>query len=330
MEPIQHGGNLLQAIEEFGGKQGEWLDLSTGISPFTIKFAAFSEDVWRRLPDPKYVEQLEGRAKVFYQTNFECLAVPGSQFAIQHLSKILDGNVGIVEPTYGEYAASFIRSERRYIPLAGIDDIGDVTSVILANPNNPDGRVYTSKDLLELAARLSKCGGYLVVDEAFMAIDDHNSLLSASDVASNIIILRSIGKFYGLAGIRLGFVFSSTEVRQKLAGYLGPWAVSGPALAIADYIFIHPDITVELKEKTSVRHQQMAEMLGQLRLTIAGKNELFFLLQHPSVMDLHVHLKKQRILTRIFDYNSSWMRIGLTANDGEDKRLSDTLNGFIK
>lgn len=330
MGDIQHGGNLLDAIEEFGGKQDDWLDLSTGISPFTIDLPEFHQDVWRRLPDPRYVELLEGKAKAFYHTKYECLAVPGSQFAIQHLSKILDGDVGILEPAYGEYAASFVRNKMPFISLSDISDIGDVSSVILANPNNPDGRLYSLQELLELAIQLSDRNGYLVVDEAFMTIDDSNSLLEAMDRASNVIILRSIGKFFGLAGIRLGFVFSSVDVRNRLANYLGPWAVTGPALAIADHIFTNGCITYELKQKISVRHQQMNEMLGRSGQKIIGKNELFFLIQHPNAKALHVNLKRQRILTRIFDYNSEWMRIGLTANRDEDERMLEALNGFPK
>lgn len=330
MEPIQHGGNLFLAIEEFGGRAEDWLDLSTGISPFSIDLPEFHQDVWRRLPDPRYVELLEGKAKEFYQTKSDCLAVPGSQFAIQHLSKILDGHVGIVEPTYGEYAASFSRNDKPFISLSDIRDIGNVTSVILANPNNPDGRIYTAQELLELAALLSERNGYLVVDEAFMAIDDANSLLGPLDSPSNVIILRSIGKFFGLAGIRLGFVFCSTDVRKKLAAYLGPWAVTGPALAIANHIFANRCIVDELKHKIAVRHQQMNEMLGQSGLTIVGKNDLFFLIQHANAKALHIHLKRQKILTRIFDYNSDWMRIGLTANRSQDVHLLEALNGFQK
>lgn len=328
MKPIHHGGNLLQAIEEFGGRQEDWLDLSTGISPFTIDLPDFHQDVWRRLPDPRYVEQLEDKAKLFYQTKSSCLAVPGSQFAIQHLSKILDGNVGILEPTYGEYAASFVRNNKPFVSLSDITDIGDVSSVILANPNNPDGRLYSSRELLEIAVLLSTRNGYLVVDEAFMSIDDPNSLLGALGTTTNVIVLRSIGKFFGLAGIRLGFVFSSKDVRKKLAMYLGPWAVTGPALAVADHIFAHRYITDELKQEISIRHQEMAVMLEQSKLTIMGKNDLFFLIGYSDAKDLHVYLKSQKILTRIFDYNSGWMRIGLTANKSEDERLLDALNGF--
>lgn len=328
MKQVQHGGNLLQAIEDFGGQPKDWLDLSTGISPFTVELPEFSQNVWRRLPDAKYVELVESKAKAFYQTKSECLAVPGSQFAIQHLSKVLDGDVGIVEPTYGEYSASFARNSKSYTSLSGIDKIGSVSSVILANPNNPDGRLYTLRELLGLAIQLSERQGFLVVDEAFMTIDDRNSLLTILDKATNIIILRSIGKFFGLAGIRLGFVFSSNGVREKLAGYLGPWAVTGPALTIADHIFSYPVIAKKIKRENSARHREMAKMLDLSRMIIIGKNELFFLVQHTNVEDLHVYLKKQKILTRIFDYNSEWMRIGLTSNAEEDERLLHALNEF--
>lgn len=330
MGNIQHGGNLLQAIEEFGGNQEDWLDLSTGISPYTIDLPEFHQDVWRRLPDPKYVKLLEGKAKEFYQTKSNCLAVPGSQFAIQHLSKVVDGEIGILEPTYGEYAASFVRNGKSYTSLENISDIGNASSVILANPNNPDGRIYTSQELLKLAVQLSERNGYLVVDEAFMAIDDPNSLLNEVDATTNVVILRSIGKFFGLAGIRLGFVFSSEKFRAKLAAYLGPWAVTGPALAIADHIFANRFIANELKQKISVRHQQMGEILEQSGLQIVGKNDLFFLIRHPKANALHISLKQQKVLTRIFDYNSDWIRIGLTANSNEDERLLKAIGGFQK
>ena len=330
MEDIQHGGNLLQAIDEFGGVQEDWLDLSTGVSPFTIKLPEFHQDVWRRLPEPGYVLVLEDKAKVFYQTKADCLIVPGSQFSIQCLSMILNDDVGILEPTYGEYAAWFVHHNRSFISLADITDIGNASSVILANPNNPDGRLYARQELLELAAQLSERGGYLVVDEAFMPMDDGNSLLGALNRASNIIILRSIGKFFGLAGIRLGLVFCCAEIRRRLAAFLGLWAVTGPTLAIADHIFTHRYIADEISQKISIRHKRMREMLWQSGLTILGQNDLFFLIQHANAKGLHISLKRMRILTRIFDYNSGWMRLGLTVNSSEDARLLDALIWFEK
>lgn len=328
MKPIQHGGHLFQAIEEFGGRQTDWLDLSTGISPFTIDLPEFNHDVWRRLPDPKYVALIEDKARLFYQTNANCLAVPGSQFAIQHLPHVLEGDVGILQPTYGEYAVSFTRQNRSFVSLTDIAEIGNVSSVVLANPNNPDGRLYAREILLELADQLSRRKGYLVVDEAFMTLDDHHSLLSAMEEAQNIIVLRSVGKLFGLAGIRLGFVFCSTETREKLMRYLGPWAVSGPALAVAEHVLNNRIIADELKHKISVRHQDMKSMLARSGLNIIGENDLFFLIQHQNAVGLHIELKKQKILTRIFDYKSDWMRIGLTANKDEDQRVFDGLNGL--
>ena len=328
MSMIEHGGNLAKAIQIFGGQPSDWLDISTGISPFSAPLPEFDIDVWRRLPEPQSVIELEALAQDFYGASLSCRAVAGSQFVINLLPKILSGKVGIVEPCYGEYANAFAKDELEYLSLDTIETIDGVTSVILANPNNPDGRIYSSEALLQLAKVLRERGGYLVIDEAFADAEPDVSVLGLIKTIDNIIVLRSFGKFFGLAGLRLGFVFASDAVLSKLDVHRGPWSVTGPAIAVAQSVLETPHISQLLSEKIYHRHSEMDQALGGSGINIIGGTSLFFLLQHPDADSLHHHLQTKHILTRKFDCNHQWLRLGLTQNVQEDNWLCEALLSF--
>lgn len=328
MADISHGGNLSDAIEKYGGERKDWLDLSTGISPFSPKLPDFDQEIWRRLPEAATERKVQSLAKQFYKSNLDCLIVPGTQFVIQNLPRILDGKTGIVGPTYGEYGHAFDQQNADFQMIDGIEDIGDLKSIILVNPNNPDGRSYSPDQLLELAFELSERDGYLVVDEAFADMSGANNSLMNNQKADNILILRSFGKFYGLAGLRLGLVFGPQQLLSKISALKGPWSVSGPALAVADYIYSRPEISSELYQKIDKRFKEMKRAFDKMNLEIVGHTQLSFLLAFPSAEKMHKHLQRKQILTRKFDYNQKWLRIGLTLNEEQDQRLIDAINEF--
>jgi cobalamin biosynthetic protein CobC len=328
MAMIEHGGNLAKAIEIFGGHPSEWMDISTGISPFSAPLPQFDLDVWRRLPESRSVVELEALVQDFYGASLSCRAVAGSQFVINLLPKILTGKVGIVEPCYGEYANAFAKDGLEYVSLKTIEDCAGVTSVILANPNNPDGCICSSEALLQLAKVLGERGGYLVVDEAFADAEPNVSLLGQLETIDNIIVLRSFGKFFGLAGLRLGFVFASEKVLAKLDVYRGPWSVTGPAIAVAQSVLKTPNISQVLTKRIHHRCREMEQAFVEAKADIIGGTSLFFLIQHKDADSLHHHLQTKHILSRKFDYNTTWLRLGLTQNSDEDKRLSEALLSF--
>lgn len=325
---IEHGGNLEEAIKVYGGERSEWIDISTGISPFTEPIPELSLEDWQRLPEPSSLSELAYIAQRYYGADQNCVVTSGSQFVINHLPDLLEGDVGIVEPTYGEYAGAFVRQNRDFTSISSIDDIGDVQSIILANPNNPTGRIFSRNELLNLAAKLSARGGYLIVDEAFCDVCDQASMLSGNSI-DNLLVLRSFGKFFGLAGARIGFVFAHDEILHQIEQLQGPWAVSGPSMAVAKHVLTSNHIHQDLLKKITNRHIEMVSVLADTGIEIIGGTKLFMLIRHDKAVDLHEHLLTHKILTRKFDYHSKWLRLGLTRNQEEDDRLKDAISSFV-
>ncbi|MBO6918350.1 MAG: threonine-phosphate decarboxylase [Rhizobiaceae bacterium] len=325
---IEHGGNLEEAIKVYGGERSEWIDISTGISPFTTPMPEISLDDWQRLPEPSSLSELAHLAQRYYGADQKCVVTSGSQFVINHLPDLLEGDVGIVEPTYGEYAGAFARQNRHFTSISSIDDIGDVQSIILANPNNPTGRVFSRDELLNLAAKLSARGGYLVVDEAFCDVCDQAAMLSGNSI-DNLIVLRSFGKFFGLAGARIGFVFAQDNILHQIEQLQGPWAISGPSMAVAKHVLMSNHIHQDLLKKITTRHTDMLNMLKDTGVEIIGGTKLFMLVGHENAIDLHAYLLKHKILTRKFSYHSKWLRLGLTRDQEEDGRLRDAISSFV-
>ncbi|MEO9459046.1 MAG: threonine-phosphate decarboxylase CobD [Lentilitoribacter sp.] len=324
---IEHGGNLEKAIQTYGGSRSDWIDISTGISPFSAPLPELRLSDWHRLPESASLDKLAHIARNYYASKQDCLVTSGSQFLINHLPDLLQGDVGIVSPTYGEYAGAFARQNRSCTVLGSIDDISDVRSVVLANPNNPDGRIYSQDELCTLAEKLKKRDGYLVVDEAFCDVCENASMLVA-DPIKNLIVLKSFGKFFGLAGARIGFVFAHNELLSRIKYLQGPWSVSGPSISVAKYVLTRDRMHEDLLDKISTRHDQFIQMLGETNLIIAGGTKLFTLIAHENAADLHEHLLVEKILTRKFDYNACCLRLGLTRNEEEDLRLKQAILSF--
>jgi cobalamin biosynthetic protein CobC len=324
---IEHGGNLERAIQTYGGSRSDWIDISTGISPFSAPIPELDLSSWHRLPERALLSELAEITKKYYASKQDCFVTSGSQFLINHLPDLLDGNVGIVGPTYGEYAGAFARHTRSHTALGSIDNIGDVRSVVLANPNNPDGKLYSQDELCVLAKVLKQREGFLVVDEAFCDVCKNASMLSAQPI-DNLIVLKSFGKFFGLAGARIGFVFAHSNILQQIAHLQGPWAVSGPSINVAKHVLTQDNIHLDLLEKISTRHEQFHQTALELELQIIGGTKLFLLIEHERAQDLHEHLLVEKILTRKFDYNPRWLRLGLTSNQEEDLRFKQAVLSF--
>jgi cobalamin biosynthetic protein CobC len=257
---LEHGGNLRDAVRHFGRPLEDWLDLSTGINPHFYPAPQLSANAWHRLPE--YSDALVQAAQAYYRAP-QMLAVAGSQAVIQALPRLRPAaRVVVSAPSYAEHAyqwrqAGHAVTECIYAELDAAVEQADV--VVLCNPNNPTGEFVPAAQLLRWAAQLAGRGGWLVIDEAFADTVPDISVASHAD-QPGLIVLRSVGKFFGLAGIRLGFVAAEKSLLQQLANYLGPWSVSGPAQQIA--------ITAlndgQWQMQTAQRLQQEGERLRQL------------------------------------------------------------------
>jgi cobalamin biosynthetic protein CobC len=223
-----HGGDLGRAITRFGGTPAGWIDLSTGINRLPWPVPDLPPEAWRALPTAAATAAAIAAARAAWDVPGGVLPLAGAQAAIQLLPRLAPpGRVGILAPTYNEFAAAFAAEGWRVEEAATPDRLAGCEAAVVVNPNNPDGRRLEPAALVALAGTV----GLLVVDESFA--DPHPEVsLSGTDLPENLMVLRSFGKFHGLAGARLGFVLGARDRLAALARLAGPWPVSGPALAL--------------------------------------------------------------------------------------------------
>ncbi|TCH98408.1 threonine-phosphate decarboxylase [Roseococcus sp. SYP-B2431] len=298
---MPHGGNLTEARLRFPEARGPWLDLSTGISPFPYPLPDFPAEAFTRLPEPADLLRLQALAARRYGARDPALVVaaPGTQILLPLIAKLLPpGRARVLGPTYAEHA--------RAAALAGHAVVEDGPSDLLTvvNPNNPDGRFRTRRELLE--ARPPQ--GLLVVDEAFMEAAPRDESL-AGKVEEGVIVLRSFGKFHGLAGLRLGFAIAPAPLAEKLRDALGPWAVSGPALLVGLVALADEAWAAASRRRLAGAAAALDAVLAVGGCRVLGGTSLFRLAEVPP--GTYERLGRAGILVRRFDHWPDRIRFGL-------------------
>ncbi len=257
-------------------------------------------------------------ARSYYRLNEKVpiVAAPGTQALIQLVPTLIaPSTVAILGPTYQEHAASFAASGWKVVQCVTLDEIpSEATAAVIVNPNNPDGRVISKEALLQLAQKLGARGGFLVVDEAFA--DAHEAVsIAANAEDAPMIVLKSFGKFFGLAGVRLGFAITGGRLVEALERRLGPWAVSGPALAIANHAFSDAGTLADYRARVDLRRAELSAVLDKSGLKEIGGTALFSLVEDVDAIGIYTRLCERHILIRKFDYAPRWLRIGLPLDD---------------
>ncbi len=322
---LEHGGKLIQAARRYSIPLAAWLDLSTGLNPQGWPVGSVPAAVWARLPEED--DGLIMAARDYYGGEAP-LAVAGSQAAIQALPRLRDpsSRIAILHPAYAEHAHAWRSTGFHVTPLSATDVDGAVDEhdvILLVNPNNPTGARFSTTQCLRWHQQLRQRGGWLIVDEAFMDATPNNSLLPHAGQAG-LIVLRSLGKFFGLAGIRVGFVFAEPTLLSQLAERLGPWPVSGPSRHIAKRAL--QDIVWQTDTRQRLKHQgqRLHCLLGDYGLPADGGTLLFQWIKTPDAPAIHEQLARQAILTRLFE-NPASLRFGLPANEAQWTRLEQAL-----
>ncbi|MCK1383138.1 threonine-phosphate decarboxylase CobD [Bradyrhizobium sp. 21] len=317
----EHGGNLDLAQQRFGGRAEDWIDLSTGINRLPYPVEEVGERAWTALPSRAEIETLHQAAQHAYRTSAAVVALGGAQAAIQLLPQLAPrGHARILAPTYNEYAGVLSAAGWDVQEVGELDSLTGADLAIVVNPNNPDGGCHAPKDLLALLPRV----GRLVIDESFADAVPNLSLAPEAD-RPGLLILRSFGKFYGLAGLRLGFALGNSSDIGKLAAMSGPWPVSGAAIAIGCRA-LRDDVwaaaTSARLARDCVRLDDMVEAQGW---RLVGGTPLFRLYETPDGLAAQEKLARSQIWSRVFAQKPTWLRLGLPGSESEWTRLAKIL-----
>lgn len=327
---LEHGGGLRAASRRYDIALDDWIDLSTGIAPWPYPAPDIPSSVWQRLPEDD--DGLLDAARAYYGTA-QLMAINGSQAAILALPRVFaPRQVAVLAPSYNEYAPAW-RAVGHEVCECTADEIlhsaADV--ILLANPNNPDGMRFARRDLLAAAERLRARRRWLIVDEAFADADDEDTLvqLAGTQDAPNLIALRSAGKFFGLAGARIGFCVARPEMFTRLGRQLGPWPLSNPARFVAKVGLGDTAWQVVQKQMLRETSVRLARLLATHGLAPCGGTALFQYVSCAEAVMLHDFLARQGILVRCFDIPSA-LRFGLPANEAAWTRLALALTEWRK
>ncbi|HEX5392373.1 MAG TPA: threonine-phosphate decarboxylase CobD [Rhodocyclaceae bacterium] len=325
---IEHGGKLRTASERWGIPLGDWLDLSTGIAPWSYPVPPIPAECWQRLPEED--DGLEAAACAYYGVS-HLLPLPGSQAAIQALPRLRckrhgAGIAAVLNPAYGEYAPAWKAAGHELRPFAAdalmqAADSADV--VMLANPNNPDGRRFSADDLLEAARRLHLREGWLIVDEAFGDGETSPCLapFAGTKAAPNLLVLRSVGKFFGLAGARVGFCVATESLLADLHELIGPWAVPHPARFAVQAALADTAWQAAQRLRLQEAGTRLASLLKQRGWGEPAGTGLFQTIFTPDAESIYEYFAQQGILLRHFPQWSA-LRFGLPADEAGWARLA--------
>ena len=325
---LEHGGRLLQAVQRYGLPRERWLDLSTGINPIAWQGAPLPIACWNRLPEEE--DGLLEAAESYYGAP-TLLPVSGSQAAIQALPRLRGySHVGVPALGYNEHGHRWKQAGHDVVPLAIADfaaALDGLDVLVVSNPNNPTGDRFTSAQLLEWHARLSARGGWLVIDEAFADSTPQTSVARYTD-REGLIVLRSLGKFFGLAGARVGFVLAPPQLLSALAGWLGPWTLAGPSRFVARAALTDRPWQETTRQRLNEDSQRLALLLTHHGLKPAGGCELFQWVSTARALQTHEALARRGVLTRHFQTLPS-LRFGLPATVEDWQRLEKALSEIV-
>ena len=302
-----HGGGVDAAAAQFGGVRSDWIDLSTGINPVAYPLGNISQGAWAVLPDHSAQSELIRAARIFWRVPGDAavLATPGASAPIAMIPRLTKaGSVHITSPTYNEHGTAFMATGWDTAMQAQ-----DADAQVIVHPNNPDGHLFTAADLH---------APIRIIDESFCDVMPDATLIDQAAVAGTLV-LKSFGKFWGLAGLRLGFVIGDPELIAGLAQMLGPWPVAGPALEIGTRALGDQNWATRTRQRLTDDTARLDMVMQRAGAQGLGGTTLFRLYEVPDATEWQTRLARHHIWSRVFPYNPRWLRLGLPAPDQWDR-----------
>jgi cobalamin biosynthetic protein CobC len=325
--PLTHGGDLGAARKLFPHAPEPFIDLSTGINPFSYPLPPLDRAVFARLPAPAALDRLCGVAAAAYgaPSAAHVVVAPGVQMLLPLVFGLASRGRAIVRaPTYAEHARVAALVGHDVKEAADVRQLAKADLAIVVNPNNPDGRLVAKDELLALADVLGS--GLLVVDEAFMDAAPPGQSLAGEVMRPNLLVLRSFGKFFGLAGLRLGFAIAAPNLINRLDAMLGPWAVSGPAIFLGENALADQAWTEQTLARLAEAKARLDALLTGAGVEVVGGTSLYRLTRSADAEKMFNRLGRAGILVRRFGEEPTWLRWGLPRNENDWRRLADTLS----
>ncbi|MGV8986331.1 MAG: threonine-phosphate decarboxylase CobD [Cypionkella sp.] len=318
-----HGGNLDWAKARYGG--ANWIDLSTGINRVPYPVPVLPPEAFTALPPRSAMEGLLIAASRAVGTEAPMVALAGAQAAIQMVPLLrAPGLARVVSPTYNEHAATLRACGWQVEEVCSLAELAGADVAVVVNPNNPDGRHFAREELLALRGQV----GRLVVDESFADPMPEQSL-AAEAGGEGLIVLRSFGKFYGLAGLRLGFALGSASDVARMRELAGPWPVSGPAIAVGAVALADDAWASATRQRLMGEAVRLDNICRKIGWQALGGTPLFRLYNTPDAERAQEYLARAQIWSRIFPYSATWIRLGLPGAAWEWERLSSLQDGQI-
>lgn len=325
-----HGDDLGKMMQRLGMGNADWLDLSTGINPHPWSAPTPPPQAWQRPPADH--DGLQEAASDYYGTE-ALVPVPGVQTTLSLLPYLrARSRVAVISPGYAGHGAAWARAGHDVVPLSSAQLAGGAGTafdvVVIVNPNDPDGTLFEPDTLLEWRAALASRGGWLVVDEAFVDVLPGYSLAPYAPLPG-LIVLRSVGKFFGLAGMRIGFVLGERDLLRRLEEILGPWAVNGPARWVACHALADRGWQARMRERLEDEGRRLEQLLGRHFGGRVGGTPLFRTVLTADAARLHEALARMAILVRLLDRQDG-LRFGLPPDEAGWRRLAASLEGLLQ
>ncbi|MEI5678129.1 MULTISPECIES: threonine-phosphate decarboxylase CobD [unclassified Mesorhizobium] len=328
-----HGGSLGRAAALFPHAPLPWIDLSTGINPHSYPLFDLPATALSRLPEPGRSRELASIAASAYgaPSAANVVSAPGTQILLPRVASLVKpGRALILGPTYAEHARAAAIAGHTVSEVKDFGVLYDGDLAIIVNPNNPDGRVIAREKLLHLAAALHAKGGLLVVDEAFMDVGPQSERVDGDVGQGGLVVLRSFGKFFGLAGVRLGFAIAEKSLAERLDAELGPWAVAGPALEYGIKALADTSWQTAMRDRLNDEAARLDALLARHGVIVTGGTSLFRFVKTPHAASLFTALGEKGILLRNFSWDATALRIGLPESEAEWLRLEQALAAWAK
>ncbi|MEM8617128.1 MAG: threonine-phosphate decarboxylase CobD [Pseudomonadota bacterium] len=325
---LTHGGALDAMRAAYPNAPEPWIDLSTGINPWPYEDMSVSQTALTHLPTQStYLACRNAMATAIGANPDALLLSPGSELLIRLLPDIIRPNsVAILDPTYGDHAEVWTRAGAKVIHTPDpLSLAASVDAVVITHPNNPDGRIFRANTLEKARQTLAARGGWLILDEAYADLTPFDSFAPYGG-EEGLIILRSFGKFFGLAGVRLGGLFAPETVRKAFSNRLGAWPISGTALNIGARAYADSEWQAQTRDKLKAAAQQLDDMLTSQGLKVVGGTDLYRLAEGPNAHHLFEHLAEAGIYVRRFAWSRKHLRFGLPPNLEAEMRLRSALS----